>query len=220
MSVRLQRIVKYYNGHAARYEQKFRWPLLRRIRAQEEREIRAFLLKYLDPFDSRKVLELGCGSGAYTIFLAQRGFDLTAVDVSSAMLQELRQKLAEKNFSNVQILNRDVEEIPADLGPFDALFGIGLLEYADDPPLMIDRVKDFIKPNGIAVFSVPGVSVSGILYWMSSWIRKRIGMRLLTKRAFRTVFESHGLRVLEIQALGFHLPGMRAMTQIAAVLVP
>lgn len=43
-----------------------------------------------------KILDIGCGTGALALPLADMGADVTAMDISSGMLQELRRKVAEK----------------------------------------------------------------------------------------------------------------------------
>jgi len=44
--------------------------------------------------ERRRVLDVGCAGGRNTVFLAQHGFDVQAVDASSAMVAETRRRLA------------------------------------------------------------------------------------------------------------------------------
>ena len=43
------------------------------------------------PADTRKVLDLGCGPGFFSIILAEMGYEVTAVDCSEGMLAQARQ---------------------------------------------------------------------------------------------------------------------------------
>jgi SAM-dependent methyltransferase len=54
-----------------------------------------------------RAIELGCGTGTNAIWLAQKGFDVTAVDFSSLALEQARQKAAAANV-RVRFLEADV----------------------------------------------------------------------------------------------------------------
>lgn len=43
----------------------------------------------------RDVLEIGCGTGTNAVFLAQRGFNVTAVDISSLAIEQARRRAAD-----------------------------------------------------------------------------------------------------------------------------
>jgi hypothetical protein len=43
--------------------------------------------------DSREMLELGCGTGHWTAFFSEKGFRVTAVDQSPAMLEQARKRV-------------------------------------------------------------------------------------------------------------------------------
>ena len=71
-----------------------------------------------------RALELGCGTGTNAVYLAQKGFDLTAVDMVELALEQARAK-AKAAGATVQFLQASVLNLP-DLGaPFDFLFDRG-----------------------------------------------------------------------------------------------
>ena len=45
-------------------------------------------------FKPKKILEVGCGTGNYTKLLLERGYDVTAVDISEDMLKVAAEKCA------------------------------------------------------------------------------------------------------------------------------
>jgi methyl halide transferase len=61
-----------------------------------------------------RALELGCGTGTNAVFLAQQGFDVTAVDLSSEALKHAREK-ANKAHVEINFVEADVTNLP-DLG--------------------------------------------------------------------------------------------------------
>jgi|AGTN01.1.fsa_nt_gi 2-polyprenyl-3-methyl-5-hydroxy-6-metoxy-1,4-benzoquinol methylase len=71
-----------------------------------------------------RTLELGCGTGTNAIYLAQAGFEVTAVDLSELAIKRAKEKAEEKGVS-VKFLQGDVTDLP-DLGaPFPFIFDRG-----------------------------------------------------------------------------------------------
>jgi methyl halide transferase len=70
-----------------------------------------------------RAVELGCGTGTNTVYLASRGFDVTGLDCSPAALAIARKK-ADAGRA-VQFQEVDLCHLTADLKPFDFLFDRG-----------------------------------------------------------------------------------------------
>lgn len=84
----------------------------------------------LSPDERPRAVDLGCGSGANPVFLAQSGFDVTGVDFSPVGLSKARDAAAE---TGVQATCRFVEgDLTADAGgitgPFDLIVDYGTLD--------------------------------------------------------------------------------------------
>src|SRR5262245_52578478 len=72
-----------------------------------------------------RALELGCGTGASAVWLAQEGFDVTALDLSSGAIERAQQHADEAGVC-VRFLVADVLDPPPELaGPFDFFFDRG-----------------------------------------------------------------------------------------------
>jgi SAM-dependent methyltransferase len=71
-----------------------------------------------------RTVELGCGTGTNAVALASRGFDVTGLDLSTAALEQARQKAAEANV-DVTFLEADLTRFNLPLEPFDFIFDRG-----------------------------------------------------------------------------------------------
>lgn len=71
-----------------------------------------------------RALELGCGTGTNAVFLAQQGFDVTAVDCSPLALEQARRKAQAAGVA-VNWIEADVQHFGAGLEPFDFVFDRG-----------------------------------------------------------------------------------------------
>ena len=204
---------RFYDAHAAQYEPKFDKPVVRRIKRLEEKQVLEFLFEHLPP--AGRLLELGCGTGLFTLPVAERGYDLTAVDIASGMLDETRRKLERRGMASVTVVKADVEALPP-MGGFDAVYGIGLLEYLDSPAQFIRQVAGLLEPGGVACFTGPTLSLNGLIYRTVSWLRKGMRMQLFSSRRLRTLFTDAGLDFIAARDVGFSLTLNRPLTRVAA----
>jgi SAM-dependent methyltransferase len=98
-----------------------------------------------------RVLDLGCGEGRDSLFLARRGFDVTGVDVSRAALDKARERAAAGGL-RCRFLERDVtllDNVGAE--PFDWAINMGCLHMLSEPEHRrrhLERVRDVLRPGG------------------------------------------------------------------------
>ena len=83
----------------------------------------------LDPAKLPRAIDLGCGSGANSVFLAEHGFDVTGVDFSPVALSKAR-ALATEHAVTVTFVQSDLTagHIPGADGPFDLQVDYGTLD--------------------------------------------------------------------------------------------
>jgi ubiquinone/menaquinone biosynthesis C-methylase UbiE len=55
-----------------------------------DRREKAAVLESIMPVEDKKVLEIACGTGRFTVMLAHQGADVVGLDISAAMLQQGR----------------------------------------------------------------------------------------------------------------------------------
>jgi SAM-dependent methyltransferase len=106
----------------------------------------AALVELLDRpgIEPRRALELGCGDGVNAVFMAQRGCEVTAVDISGTAIEMARRKALDAGV-DVHLLVGDVFELGLE-GSFDLVFDRGLLhhlqvfQFEDYRRLVADRL--------------------------------------------------------------------------------
>jgi SAM-dependent methyltransferase len=69
-------------------------------------------------------IDLGCGSGINSVWLAQQGFDVTGVDVSPLAIEQARRRAAAAGV-RVSFVLSDLLKLPANLGPYPFFFDRG-----------------------------------------------------------------------------------------------
>jgi malonyl-CoA O-methyltransferase len=96
-------------------------------------------------------LDLGCGTGRHTLWLAGAGAAVTAVDFSLGMMEKAR---AKPGAEKVRFLAHDLHErLPFPDGAFDAVVSGLVLEHLHDLDAFFAEARRVLKPGGRAVVS-------------------------------------------------------------------
>lgn len=113
------------------------------------------MFEWLGDLRGRRVLELGCGPGDYTIMLARRGAHVTAIDIAPASAQLTRRRAAAHQLeASVTVRLSAAESLPFVAGSFDLVVGFGLLHHADAGALA-PEIRRVLAPGGRAIFREP-----------------------------------------------------------------
>jgi S-adenosylmethionine-dependent methyltransferase len=126
---------------------------IRLERHQLERDITLRYLKdYLPP--TGKILELGAATGAYTLWMAQRGYTVVAVDLTPSLLQRCQERLVEAGVESLVDCRladaRELTEVPE--MDFDAVLLMGPLYHLvllEDRQRAIQQAYRRMKPGGM-----------------------------------------------------------------------
>ena len=79
-----------------------------------------------------RLLEIGCGTGTNALWLAGRGFDVTALDVAPLAIERAGAKSAAAG-ARVRFFVHDILAAPAPGGPYDLVFDRGVFHVFDEP---------------------------------------------------------------------------------------
>jgi DNA-binding transcriptional MerR regulator len=101
------------------------------------------------------VLEVGCGTGAQTVTLADRspGARITSIDRSADSLSAARERTRDAGQTGIRFTEADVYTLPLASGPlaaatFDHVFACFLLEHLPRPAEALQRFRAMLKPGG------------------------------------------------------------------------
>ena len=103
------------------------------------------LLKSIEVKPEFKVLDVGCGSGRWSQYLAPRVGYIEAIDPSSAVISAAK-NLAD--FNNIRVSQASVDNIPFENNSFDMVFSLGVLHHIPDTSRGIQRCYNKIRSGG------------------------------------------------------------------------
>jgi 2-polyprenyl-3-methyl-5-hydroxy-6-metoxy-1,4-benzoquinol methylase len=114
------------------------------------------ILATLSPFEDREILELGCGAGRFSVFLAKLGAQVTAIDLGHDLITAAS-KLAELNNVSCEFRQANAIALPFEASQFDVVFGNAILHHLSGNyvPVALAEAARVLKPGGLAIFREP-----------------------------------------------------------------
>jgi ubiquinone/menaquinone biosynthesis C-methylase UbiE len=106
-----------------------------------------------------RVLEIGCGSGAFTIDAARaagQAGKVYALDIQDDMLSKLRAKLSRPENSeirNVELIKKSAYDLPFEGNSLDIVFMVTVFQEIPDKQRALQEIKRVLKPGGILAVS-------------------------------------------------------------------
>ena len=128
----------------------------------EYRTTMAYIHRYTRP--QSRVLEVGAGTGRYSVALAREGMDVTAVELVESNLSVLREN--SKGLDNIRAFQGDAADLGRfPNGSFDTVLVLGPMYHLYEPEDVdraIDEAVRVTRQNGVLMFAF--ISVYAIMY--------------------------------------------------------
>jgi cyclopropane-fatty-acyl-phospholipid synthase len=106
--------------------------------------------------DGMGILELGCGWGSLTLWMAEKypNARITGVSNSASQRAHIEGECAARGFTNVRIVTCDMNVFDAEASHYDRVVSIEMFEHMKNWSELIRRVSGWLKPGGKLFFHV------------------------------------------------------------------
>lgn len=128
------------------------------------------VVRSLDYIKSGAVLDIGAGEGRNALFLAEKGFAVTALDISKEAIEKCR-SLAKKEKLKIQTVVSRIEDFTFK-EKYDYILSVATLHLVEKDRILktIDQIKENTKIGGINLLTVftdkdPGIKQFPDLYF-------------------------------------------------------
>ncbi|WP_256381559.1 class I SAM-dependent methyltransferase [Thermococcus sp. EP1] len=162
-----ERMAEYFDKIAHRYDDWYKTKVGQYVDRTEKKLVFSMIKS-----KNGKALDLGCGTGNYTLELYMRGFDVVGVDLSEEML-----KIARKKLPHVKFIRASAYSLPFEENTFDLVLSITMFEFIHKPELALNEIYRVLRPGGEVVIG----TMNGKSLW---FIFKRI-KSLFEETAYR-----------------------------------
>ena len=120
------------------------------LRARAERSRFARLLDEAIPLDAR-IVEVGCGTGQMSLYLARGERMVIAADLCRASLKLGQAAARRLGIEGVQFVETDVHRPGLRAGAFDIVYCSGVLHHTPDPRAAFAPVARLARPGGLVI---------------------------------------------------------------------
>ena len=123
-------------------------------------EFKRFIKK--TKFKIRNVLDIGCGTGVYLLYLLSEGFKVSGIDSSPTAIS-MSKKLLRDNAGAIKVA--DMFKVRISKNKYDLIFSTSAIHhgYKNDIKKLIDRIHSTLIPDGKAFITLPDLESSN--YW-------------------------------------------------------
>jgi cyclopropane-fatty-acyl-phospholipid synthase len=99
--------------------------------------------------DGQEILELGCGWGSLTLWMAERHSTarITAVSNSAAQRHFIEGRAASRGLGNLRVVTADMNDFRPE-GTFDRVVSVEMFEHMRNWRVLLERVATWLRPDG------------------------------------------------------------------------
>ncbi len=115
-----------------------------------------FIIARFPPSTYKKLFEPGIGTGRIALPFAEKGYDVTGVDISDEMLKQLSDKLKKPPIPSVSFQKADVTHLPFADNIFDIAVAVHVFHLIRDWQKALEEVFRVLRPDAPLVFLYTG----------------------------------------------------------------
>ncbi len=100
--------------------------------------------------DGQSILELGCGWGSLTLWMAERypNSRITAVSNSNPQREHIEAQCRQRGLANVRVITRDVNVLELEPAQFDRCVSIEMFEHMRNYDTLMAHIGRWLRPGG------------------------------------------------------------------------
>ena len=147
------RVTKFYEKEAAEYDKR-RWSTeVGRYIDSVQREI---VLKMSESWAGERILDIGTGTGRFALEIAQKGAMVTAVDISTSMLDVAKAKFRRAGLTG-EFIQTSATQLPFREACFDGCICINVLSHLSEYQEVLREMSRVLKPGAFVIANFPNV---------------------------------------------------------------
>jgi 2-polyprenyl-3-methyl-5-hydroxy-6-metoxy-1,4-benzoquinol methylase len=145
-----------------------------------------------------KILDIGCGTGAFLNTMKDANWDSTGLEPDDAA-----RKKAIELYKIVARPSHEIFDLPHDT--YDAITMWHVLEHVHQLQEYIAQLKNILTTNGKIFIAVPNYTSYDALHYGAYWAAYDVPRHLyhFSPKSMKTLVEKHGLKIVKIKPMWF-----------------
>lgn len=126
-------------------------------------------------WDKKKILDVGCGGGFTSEFLAKRGAIVTGVDQSKKLV-EVASQHSKCQGLNIEYLHADARNLPLEDRSFDIIICVDTLEHIQNYHKVLSEIYRLLRPSGYFLFDTINKTFLArfVMIWVMEYLLRKI----------------------------------------------
>jgi 2-polyprenyl-3-methyl-5-hydroxy-6-metoxy-1,4-benzoquinol methylase len=175
------------------------------------------------PGPVERVLDVGCSLGDTGLWLKEQKLAayVAGVDVDEKAIESARRKL-----DSAVLCNVEEAELPFEKESFDLILCLDVLEHLRDPWVGLRRIREYLKPGGVLVTSIPNVRnfrvtlpllFLGRFEYQESGLLDRTHLRFFTYRTAVRLVRDAGFTIERVDTTGARRGSLTSLLNLATL---
>lgn len=118
--------------------------------AEAEEQMLKLTAERAELADGQRILELGCGWGSLSLWMAEHypRASITAVSNSHAQREFIQERARHRGLGNLEVITRDMNDFDPDGDRFDRVVSVEMFEHMRNWRRLLERARGWLKPEG------------------------------------------------------------------------
>src|SRR3989344_148847 len=150
------------------------------------------------PLGDKKILDIGCGDGTLSLYLAANGAQVFGYDVSKLAIKIAKQTAKRLRLNSARFFYKDLENIKSIEGSFDIIICSEILEHLKNDDLLLKLSKKALAKNGLIIVSVPSLKAPIYRLGFAKKFDFRVGhLRRYSVSSIKKAIEGVGFKIIK-----------------------
>lgn len=144
------------------------------------------------------ILDIGCGAGTLSFYLASKGHHITGIDISQKAINECIKSAKKINLKNTKFMRASFPEEFVLKKQFDAIIFIEVIEHTSNDRKALKEIYKLLQPNGILILSTPSITAPLHRLGLTKKFDKEVGhLRRYDLKQLKNLLQSKGFKIIE-----------------------
>lgn len=148
---------------------------------------------------NQKILDIGCGAGTLSLYLANKGHNVLGLDISSKAIKECLKSKKALGLNNVDFRTLDFLAMKTK-NRYDAVLFTEVIEHLEDDSKALGSIHNFLKPSGIMILSTPSDTAPLHKLGITKKFDEEVGhLRRYSLEEIQEIVRKSGFKIIETE---------------------
>ena len=155
---------------------------------------------HISSFSNKTILDIGCGAGTISLYLANQGANIIGIDISRKAIDSCKKSAkALKLKDRTQFICNTIEQIKF-RRKFDLIICSEIIEHIPNDKAFLKRVYKLLKNNGLLILSTPSINAPLYKIGLAQNFDKRVGhIRRYSKKQISDLVKKSGFTIEKVK---------------------